>query len=394
MKVLIFMFLLYAVFEVECEGRNILVFGGNGFLGAKTVDKFLARHDNVTIVIRGNWYWDSKTKIKPFVKVILCDRKKYLSENCPEFVDFLKNKDFDKFDAVVDFSAYSDHEIKEALKLLKHQAKLYVYISTDSIYDVCDTPDSEPIKEESAIRPFDKDRRERLSEHHQYANKKFLAEEELMSKRKDHGIPYVILRLPDVVGPKDTTFRIWIYHLWIKLAQLLPEKPVTIPRFLKNVQNSFVYVEDVANVLEQLTSAKRSEEVLDQVYNLAWHENITTEFFLRTIEKHLGIKKQKFINDDDSATMYLYPTVRAGTLDSSKAVKYLSWNPTPFDDAIKATVDFYEDVMKGTTYEVQRDEIIQIQSAHLYSDDKEKFYQAVEKTYNINLNHFRPHDEL
>lgn len=81
---------------------------------------------------------------------------------------------------MIDFSAYSDIEIKESLKLLKGKTALYIYISTDSVYDVCDPPSDEPIREESAVRPEDHERRELLANHHQYGNsKRFLSYKQL-----------------------------------------------------------------------------------------------------------------------------------------------------------------------------------------------------------------------
>lgn len=46
---------------------TILVFGGNGFIGAATVTRLLDAGHSVTLVNRGNWYWDSDMLIKPFV---------------------------------------------------------------------------------------------------------------------------------------------------------------------------------------------------------------------------------------------------------------------------------------------------------------------------------------
>ena len=42
----------------------------------------------------------------------------------------------EQFDAVIDFSAYNSDVIKDALEVLENQIKLYVYISTDSVYEV------------------------------------------------------------------------------------------------------------------------------------------------------------------------------------------------------------------------------------------------------------------
>ena len=61
----------------------------------------------------------------------LCIRK---SSNA---VEKLRNAIGDEqFDAVVDFSAYDSDVVKDALKVLDDRFKLYIYISTDSVYEV------------------------------------------------------------------------------------------------------------------------------------------------------------------------------------------------------------------------------------------------------------------
>ena len=89
-----------------------------------------------------------------------------------------------------------------------------------------------------------------------------------MEQRKEpSGVPYVIFRLPDVIGSRDTTYRLWMYMVWVKVASLLPHKPVNIPKFLKNIENSFVYVEDVANMIRKVVHEyPEASEILDQVW--------------------------------------------------------------------------------------------------------------------------------
>ena len=178
-----------------------------------------------------------------------------------------------RFDAVVDFSAYSARAIREATTLLRHKAHIYVHISTDSVYDVCD-PDRRaagPVREEDSVRPDDKGLRDLLSTHHDYGHRKLEAEEELVTQRYNHsderlGIPYVILRLPDVLGPRDTTYRFWLYQLWVRLAAVLPERPVTIPKFLVDQENSFVFVDDVAKVVvDAVEAGPNDQSFTDQV---------------------------------------------------------------------------------------------------------------------------------
>lgn len=302
-----------------------------------------------------------------------------------------------QLDAVIDFSSYGPDETKDSTALLKDKASIYVHLSTDSVYDVCDIQERQvPLKEDQVVRPIDAYRRDLLNSHHDTGNRKLQAEEELIKQRKDAkgGIPYVIFRLPDVLGPRDTTYRFWIYQLWIRMASKLPKQPVVIPKYLANYKISFVYVDDVAKAIVEAIEPSSREAVLDQVFNLAWPEIVTLPQLLQNIEAELGIEKQKFNMDNDSINVYFYPTGRTGPLDPSKALKALKWSPKPWKEAIAETVRFYNEALTGEKFKTQRDEIIQIQAMQFYDDDKLQFYNALEKEYNISLSHFKPHDEL
>lgn len=303
----------------------------------------------------------------------------------------------DRFDAVIDFSSYGPKETQDSTTLLRNKAHLYVHISTDSVYDVCDIQDREvPIKEDQAVRPEDLHRRDLLNSHHDYGHRKLQAEEELVKQRSaEGGIPYVILRLPDVIGPRDTTYRFWIYQLWIRLASMLPKQPVVIPKYLADYKISFVYVDDVAQAIMDILKSSNREAVFDQVFNLAWPELVTLPKMLNDIEAELPLEtKPDFSVDNDSSNVFFYPSGRAGPVDPSKAEKAFGWKPTPWKDAISKTVQFYETALANEKFYTQRDEIIQIQAMQFYSDDKLQFYDTLEKAYNINISHFKPHDEL
>jgi nucleoside-diphosphate-sugar epimerase len=340
----------------------------------------------------------------------------------------------DKFDAVIDFSAYGPREIMDAVALLrggsgsssseggpaKSKVTVYILISTDSVYDVCDPDLRSPgqIREADAVRPSDPERRRLLAEHHEYGNGKLQAEEELVKQRepspenatddaakKPEGIPFIILRLPDVLGPRDTTYRFWFYQLWVRVAAALPQRPVIVPQFLVGYNNSFVYVDDVAKTLVDLVDrvangGEQSSKIIDEIFNLAWPQNITLDGLLHDIESVVKSDDAEPLafNSEDSENMYLYPTVRFGPIDSSKAAATFGWLPSDWKTAIKSTVDFYEAAMKDPKWQTQRDEIVQIVAGQLYSgsgEDREGFISNLEKIYGIDLAHFRPkRDEL
>lgn len=80
------------------------------------------------------------------IRTIICDR-----DNREEFIDALKRSK-DTWDAVVDFSAFNREDMQAAVTGLLGRVRHYVYISSDSVYEVC-IPQNTPRKEEHAVRP-------------------------------------------------------------------------------------------------------------------------------------------------------------------------------------------------------------------------------------------------
>ena len=73
------------------KNPRILSFGGNGMIGSETLHRLLQKKNyNITMVHRGNWFYDSKLRIQPFVTPIICDRNKVPTcDNCT--INALKN---------------------------------------------------------------------------------------------------------------------------------------------------------------------------------------------------------------------------------------------------------------------------------------------------------------
>lgn len=119
--------------------KTILILGGNGFIGAECVEYLLNENQsyNLVLVNRDNWNdWDTKSRIRDRIKEnIKCDRKKDSLKNALRH--YLSQDDF-KFDAVIDFSAYKSRVIKNFFnEIPKEKFKIYILISSDSVYEVC-----------------------------------------------------------------------------------------------------------------------------------------------------------------------------------------------------------------------------------------------------------------
>lgn len=168
--------------------ETILVFGGNGFIGAECVDYLMTHNPNFEFVLlnRGNWKeWDTEKRIRARVKEsIVYDRRKDSLEKCLKH--YLNDDDL-KFKAIIDFSAYKSSDIASALDVIPaNKIGLYIYISTDSVYEVCvdkkketkrnqETKSDQEIRllsESDAIRPESREEREKLKEFDSYGHHK------------------------------------------------------------------------------------------------------------------------------------------------------------------------------------------------------------------------------
>ena len=355
---------------------KILVFGGNGFIGAKTVQILFDSGDvDVTVVNRGlSWDWDTPSTIKPRVRCIHTDRDKPLSE-FPELCEYVKEV---FHDVTIDFSGYSPVAVEETIKLLTGRTDLYIYISSDSVYEVCQEKQHQgPSRETDAIRPAEEADRKKARRRDSYGDDKLSSEEVLIEKCKNtNSAPsYVILRLADVIGPKDSTNRFWQYQIWIEMASKCKDLSVSIPRKYECSPLSFVFSSDIAKLITEIVKMGEVKRrgILNQSYNLACSENLTLPEFLQKIKISLGLQncKVNISSDDGDEVPQIYPSVERGPIDITKAKSTLNWLPTPMDSAIHETTEFYKEVAKKKLFVKERKDV--------YRDLKESLEDIFDK---------------
>lgn len=112
--------------------KRILILGGTGFLGPKTIDAALARGHSITIFNRGK-----REKVQPLaqkVEHLYGNRDPKLpadTEGSPVGLSQLEGK---KWDVVIDNSGYFPRHVDASAKLLAANADRYIYISSISAY--------------------------------------------------------------------------------------------------------------------------------------------------------------------------------------------------------------------------------------------------------------------
>jgi len=298
---------------------------------------------DLVLVSRGSWPFDSDERIAPHVQSIICDRKSGIF-NCPELMKEIKATR--EYYAVLDFSAYRPKWVQEAVDMLQNKARVYVYVSTDSVYEVTESP---PYSAESkrrsmetdAVRPSDDTIREELNGKDRYGDRKFAGEEVLYAQST---MPHVSLRFADVVGPRDSTGRFVTYYAWLRFERLKSVPNIAVPRGITEA-TSITYVGDAAqSILVAMDESNRG--AWNASYNIACEEvfNVTSQIMsMGHLMGNHKIRPAKIRNLD----LHVYPSVTKGPIDVTKAKVTLGFRPTPQEVALSRTIRWYDKLYKG-----------------------------------------------
>lgn len=84
---------------------------------------------------------------------------------------------------------------------------------------------------------------------------------------QNKSFPYACLRLPDVVGPRDSLDRFWFYQMWLQYLFYANPKgqiEIPIPKFFYNKKTSYVYVKDVARAVDLILKS----DIKNEIFNL------------------------------------------------------------------------------------------------------------------------------
>lgn len=356
---------------------NILILGGSKFMGLLTVSKLIKLKENkninlfLHIINRGKVYWDGE-----FYKII--ENKDYIfhhkvdRENESELSELLKKLKNTYFDNIIDFTLYEPKRVIFILEKLEYNFKNYIFISTDSTYNASEISLKKDfnyfknsklvlIKEEDStdnLNDIDKDIKSKLKKRDKYGYNKLKCEIELKKIFKDNnliekGKNYIILRLPDVIGEFDESYRLWYYIIWLKYTEIKPIEFEEIDLFRKL---SFVLRDDIVHVIVELILNNAKE--WNQEYNLACEENITLKELIDYISSKLNIKDYKYIISDSYAHTY-YPSVTIGPISIEKAKQMLNFTPTSLFKSIDISLEFFYNIENGQKYKKEFSKMVQ-----------------------------------
>lgn len=176
-----------SILAQSSQGMKILVLGGTGFIGPHLVKYAMERGHRVTLFNRGR----INTHLFPDAEKLVGDRNDDLSA--------LEGR---RWDAVIDNSGYTPHQLDLSVSLLRNACDQFLFTSTRSVYtdftrDVMD--------EDAPVGPRDIPE----SEWEGYGPNKVLAERVV---QEGFGARTLITRPPVIVGPGDRSdrFTYWV----------------------------------------------------------------------------------------------------------------------------------------------------------------------------------------
>eukprot|EP00300_Choanocystis_sp_HF-7_P037554 c53744_g1_i1.p1 GENE.c53744_g1_i1~~c53744_g1_i1.p1 ORF type:complete len:355 (+),score=52.30 c53744_g1_i1:119-1183(+) len=313
--------------------RTALVLGGSGFISGHCVEHLLAygKYD-VTILTRGQ------------TADAFGDRVSRLVADRDDSAAFTRALDGRSFDLVVDCIAFEPADFESLFALIK-RGKLkvgdtFVFISTDSVYQVCERDHKrkkarQPIVEtETTLRDVSVSQLERID---RYGYRKLLCERALATAAAEMPLPYISLRLPDVMGENEVP---WSRHYKYQ-ALVAAGTPVELGKDAETAL-SFVWVQDVARLciaLHEAVLSGHAETLLGRAFNVGSRETPTLAEYVERIGTILA---QPATIDRRKRKHSFLPSVECGPIDMGRLCTVLhAWEPTPYDKWMKRTVRWY-----------------------------------------------------
>ncbi|GEM_PF-169008 len=307
---------------------HVLVIGGTRFVGYQLVWRLLAAGHRVTTFNRGRLP-------DPFgdrIERLRGDR------TTADFARLLSGR---RFDATVDFAAYTAADVTGVVEVLGTGAGHYVFISTGQVYLVRqDCP--HPAREEAYEGPLlpQPEEPDDLAQW-RYGVEKRQAEDTLSAAWQGQGFASTRLRLPMVNGERDHFRRIESY-LW----RLLDGGPLLIPESGPQ-RLRHVYSGDVVKAIVDLLGDQRT---YGEAYNLAQYAAPALVDLVNILAGLLGMTgapPMVSVTDAELLTHQLTPTQVSpfsdpwmSDMENGKAVVYLGFRPEPvrhYLDKIVAT---------------------------------------------------------
>ncbi len=302
---------------------KILVTGGAGFIGSHVVDLYLEHgHDVVVVddlstgrrenVPPGATFYAVDIRSPELEEVFAREKPQIVNHHAAQMsVRISVAKPL--FDAEV--NVLGSLNVLECAR--KHAVERIVYISSGGA--VYGEPVYLPCDEDHPVNPICP-----------YGASKHVVEHYLYLYQVNYGLPYVVLRYPNVYGPRqDPNGEAGVVAIFT--GQMLAGEPVVINGD-GNQQRDFVFVRDCARA----NLLALDPQVETGIYNLASERGTSVLEIFETLREITGFRSPaRFGPAKLGETYRIY-------LNAAKARKHLGWSAeVPFREGMQLTVDYF-----------------------------------------------------
>jgi len=301
---------------------RILVTGGAGFIASHVAEELLAQGhevavlDNLSTGFRPNVpaaarFYEGDIRDADFVRKVFDAFRPEAVDHHAAQMDVRKSL----LDPVFDAQTNILGSINLILEAVRHQVQRFIYISTGGA--VYGEPQRLPVDESHPINP-----------ECAYGISKHTVEHYLELYRILQGLPYVVLRYPNVYGPRQNPHgEAGVNAIFIGL--MLEGKTPTI--FGNGEQlRDYGYVSDVVDA--NLRALTRGE---GGIHNIGSGVGVSVNQIYHTLSRILGFGREP-----------IYAPAREGEIQrvflaADKAKRVLGWEPTvSFEDGLRRTVEW------------------------------------------------------
>ncbi|NOZ28198.1 MAG: SDR family oxidoreductase [Chloroflexi bacterium] len=301
---------------------KILVTGGAGFIGSHVVDAFLDAGHEVAVI--DNLVTGKRENVNPkakFYEVDIRDQEAVEEVFAAERPDAVCHQAAlaNVRESLEKPIEYGEVNILGSLALLeaarRHECRRFIYASTGG---ACyGEPEFLPVTEDHPINPLDP-----------YGASKHVVEHYLYLYRHNYGLSYVVLRYPNVYGPRqDPLGEAGVVAIFTGL--MLQGKQPTI-NGTGEQQRDFVYVGDIARA--NVIALEQGEGI----YNIGSGVPTDVNTIFAELKEIIGYPGEARYGPPKLGEVFrIY-------LDASKAREELGWEPTvPLREGLTRTVEFF-----------------------------------------------------
>ncbi len=235
--------------------------------------------------------------------------------------------------------SYTAAHARAAVRIFRERCGLFIHTSTLAVYSVCAGIVS-PYREEDFRRgrPLE-ERRDRYP--YDYGIQRREGEQVLQEAHAAHSFPFVSVRLPAVLGPRDYSLRAWAY--WRRILEdgrlILPDGGIEMHRP--------VYSGDVVSAL--LAVVERGSRLAGRAYNLGSREIVSLRGFversaetLRVPVEILGLPRSALeAAGIDPERLSPFTTWGNHLHSIARAQHELDFQPTPMEGWLAPTIEWH-----------------------------------------------------